>query len=255
MKADKIWQLGLIGFPLSHSYSPILHQTALEYLGLKGTYRLFSLSDPNQISGVVQRLRDGELDGINVTIPYKQEVINHLDGLTNAAQTIGAVNTIYHHGDKLIGDNTDASGFYYDLLGCLKGSEFVKKNALVLGSGGSAHAIAFALLGNGWSVTVTARRMAQSQALAQKFDNPQLYTTDWDSLNQSAFLKKFRLLINTTPVGMYPEVENNPIPDGTEFPQGMVVYDLICNPQETALMKLARQGGLQAFNGLGMLVN
>jgi len=252
---DKMWQLGLIGYPLGHSYSPMLHQTALDDVGLKGTYSLFSLSDPGQISDVIQRLRAGELDGINVTIPYKQEVINHLDGLSADAQAIGAVNTVYHQGNKLIGDNTDASGFYQDLIRHLKSSEITKKNALVLGSGGSAHAIAYALLNNGWSVTVTARRMAQTQELAQTFENPLLFTAGWGSLNQADYLRQFNLLVNTTPVGMFPEVAHNPIPEGTEIPMGMVVYDLIYNPQETALMKMARQCGCQAFNGLGMLVN
>lgn len=255
MKVDKKWQLGLIGYPLGHSFSPILHQTALDDVGLEGTYSLFSLSDPSQISGIIQRLRDGELDGINITIPYKQEVINHLDGLSAAARAIGAVNTIYHQGEKLIGDNTDAPGFYQDLIGYLKSSELNEKNALVLGSGGSAHAIVYALLSKGWTVTVTARRMAQTQAMAQTFDNSHVYTADWDSLNQAEFLKPYNLLVNTTPVGMFPEVEHNPIPEGIEIPQGMVVYDLIYNPQETALMKMARQCGCQAVNGLGMLVN
>ena len=255
MRSDRFWHLGLIGYPLGHSYSPILHQSALDDVGLKGTYSLFSLSDPSHISGLIQRLRDGELDGINVTIPYKQEVIHHLDGLTVAAQTINAVNTVYHQGDKLMGDNTDASGFYLDLLRCLKGSKFAEKNALVLGSGGSAHAIVFALLSNGWSVTVTARRMAQSQELAQTFGSLPLFTIDWKTLNQSELLKQFSLLVNTTPVGMYPEIDRNPISEGTELPEGMVVYDLIYNPQETSLMKLARKSRCQAFNGSGMLIN
>lgn len=255
MKVRKIWQLGLIGYPLGHSYSPILHHTALADAGLTGTYRLFPLENETQIPELLQKLRDGELDGLNVTIPYKQTVMAHLDGLTPSAQAIGAVNTISRSGDQLVGDNTDATGFWQDLLSCLSGLDLFGNYALVLGSGGAARSVAYALMSQGWEVTIAARRMAQAQVLAETFNFPNLNTAHWDALNNPSFLKRFSLLVNTTPVGMTPDVGACPLPAEAVLPDGMVVYDLIYNPRQTALMMFATQRGHTAFNGLGMLVH
>lgn len=255
MKTRKNWRLGLIGYPLTHSYSPLIHQTALVNSGLTGTYTLFSLPHPQQIGPVVAKLRSGELDGLNVTIPYKRVVIKYLDGLTTSAQAIGAVNTIAWTGEKVIGDNTDASGFGQDLESCSTGHRFFNNHALVLGAGGSASSVVYALLIQGWSVTIAARRLTQAILLSESFHHPNLLTAHWEAVTNHSFLKDFSLLVNTTPVGMVPYTDQSPLGDNVALPAGMLVYDLIYNPPKTRLLQLAEKNNATARNGVGMLLH
>ncbi|PKO05491.1 MAG: shikimate dehydrogenase [Chloroflexi bacterium HGW-Chloroflexi-3] len=254
MKKRKIWRLGLIGYPLDHSYSPLLHQTALVDAGLTGTYTLYSLPDPQQIAPLLEKLRTGELDGLNVTIPYKKEVTRYLDGLTTSAHAIGAVNTIFWKGGMLIGDNTDAPGFGQDLEHSFRGYSHSGNHALVLGAGGAACSVVYALLIQGWAVTLAARRVSQAMLLSESFNYPNLHTTHWEAVSNPSFLKKFSLLVNTTPVGMAPLIDQNPLAADITLPAGMLVYDLIYNPQKTRLLQLAEKNNAKAINGLGMLL-
>jgi shikimate dehydrogenase len=256
------FQLGLIGYPLGHSLSPKLHTAALQACNLAGNYSLFpvSMDDPAGLSDLLQRVRADEIAGLNVTIPYKQTVIPFLDELTPTARSIGAVNTIFLRENKLIGDNTDAAGFLADLnASLLKDASIIdnrqstignRKSALVLGAGGSARAVVYALHQAGWNVTVAARRLEQSNELARQFGGIKLQEYNDQTFQHS----DAQLIVNTTPVGMSPATNDSPWPLGLPFPKGASVYDLIYNPQETLLVKQARAAGLQAANGLGMLV-
>src|SRR5512133_3378848 len=142
-------KLGLIGYPVAHSLSPKVQRAALKYFGLEGDYSLFPVhpDDKQGLKDLIECVRSGEMTGLNVTIPYKQNVMEFLDELTSTAKAIGAVNIIYRRGDKLIGDNTDAPGFLSDLI------KFVNRetrkqgegNVLILGAGGSARAVVYAL--------------------------------------------------------------------------------------------------------------
>src|SRR5262245_42500216 len=171
-------RLCLIGYPLSHSFSPKIHTAALQSCGLEGNYSLFPIQpeDKKGLQDLLSRVRSGEIQGLNVTIPHKQNVIPFFDELTPTAEAIRAVNTIYLRENKLVGNNTDAPGFLADLKKFLttESRSHGDKNALVLGAGGSARAIAYALLNDGWSVTIAARRLAQAQQLADLFLNYQL---------------------------------------------------------------------------------
>lgn len=246
-------RLGLIGWPLGHSLSPRLHAAALSAAGLQGEYRLYPVpplpGGAIALSGLLGDLRQGRLDGLNVTIPHKQSVLPLLGELSAAARAIGAANTLYFRQGKLVGDNTDAPGFLADLarLG------FGGQNALVLGAGGSARAVCFALLGAGWQVTVTARRFEQAGSLAASLSaaSAPLHALP---LEPATLTRPFSLIINTTPLGMSPDVGASPWPDGVPFPTGAAVYDLVYNPAETALVRSARRAGLCAATGLGMLV-
>ena len=136
-------QLGLTGYPLEHSLSPEIHRAALEYCGLGGDYSPFPVApdDLRGLKGLLGRVRDGEVTGLNVTVPHKRKVIPLLDELTPVADAIGAVNTIYVRHGKLMGDNTDAPGFLADVerfLGARKPETRDRELALVLGAGGSA---------------------------------------------------------------------------------------------------------------------
>src|SRR5215213_2103170 len=214
--------LGLIGYPLGHSLSPQIHSAALRSCGLEGSYSLYPIHpDDNQgLKDLLQRVRNRELSGLNVTIPHKQNVIELLDALTPAAKAIGAINTISFQNNKLIGDNTDAPGFLSDLRSFLttETMRHRKKSALVLGAGGSARAIVYALLNDGWELTIAARRTEQAQQLVDAFANYQLPMTVCSFSDFQSIIPKISLIVNTTPVGMTPNVEQSPWPENLSLP-------------------------------------
>jgi shikimate dehydrogenase len=254
-------QLGLIGYPLGHSLSPKIHQAALDALELEGVYRLYPISpnDADGLSDILGRVRSGDLTGVNVTIPHKQTVVPLLDSLTESAEAIGAVNTIYVRDGRLIGHNTDAPGFTNALNHFLgENAPGAGSRAIVLGSGGGARAVAYALAASGWEVTIAAVLMDQAQALVDSVNKSaagkplKAVPTGAESL--AGLLPGIRLVVNASPVGMYPEVGQSPWPDGLFFPERACVYDLVYNPRETRLVRQARQAGLRASTGLGMLV-
>jgi shikimate dehydrogenase len=249
-------RLGLIGYPLSHSLSPVIQTAALQSCGLEGDYSLFPIQpeDKQGLKDLLDRVRRGEIRGLNVTIPHKQNVIEFLDGLTPTANAIGAVNTIYQQSSKLMGDNTDAPGFLSDLKRFLT-TEILRhgeSRALVLGAGGSARAVIYALLQDGWEVTIAARRMEQVQQLRNSFPDHTLHITDFAFSNID--ISGISLIVNTTPVGMTPNVDQSPWPDNLPFPAGAGIYDLVYNPRETRLVRDARSQGRPATTGLGMLI-
>jgi shikimate dehydrogenase len=248
-------QLGLIGYPLGHSLSPKIHAAALKACGLEGQYSLFPIApeDKQGLKDLLARVRAGEIQGLNVTIPHKQNVIEFMDELTPTAKAIGAVNTIYMREDKLIGDNTDAPGFLSDLKRVIGNRKLgIGKSAIVLGAGGSARAVVYALVNNGWNVTIAARRIEQAQQLSESFSNYKLQVTEYSSF--IFHLSSFALLVNTTPLGMTPNTESSPLPENLSLPANAFVYDLVYNPRETKFVRDARAQGLHASTGLGMLI-
>lgn len=249
-----IFKLGLIGYPLGHSLSPKIQMAALKACDLQGDYSLFPIppEDTQALKDLLACVRSGEIHGLNVTIPHKQNVIPFLDELTPTAQTIGAVNTIYLQENKLIGDNTDAAGFLSDLKKSLttETRRYRDLNVLVLGAGGSARAVVYALAKHGWKVTVAARRPEQAQQLASSLSNYELQITSLADLQ----LLTFDLLVNTTPLGMHPNTDQSPLPENWISPKNIIIYDLVYNPRETKLVRDARAKGLSATTGLGMLI-
>lgn len=263
------YSLGLIGYPVSHSLSPFIHNAALRALGLAGDYRLFSILPlPDGLAPLeklLDMLRRGELDGLNVTIPHKQSVFPLVDELTPAAQSIGAVNTLYTRKGSLVGDNTDAAGFGTDLERVLRSQQGIRPSddgsnawALILGAGGSARAVVFALIQAGWKVNIAARRHEQAEELASSLIGlappGTLLASRLDELRHTIARNSFSLVVNTTPLGMVPNVSASPWPSGLPFPEGAFVYDLVYNPPQTSLVNAAVSSGLGASNGLGMLV-
>jgi shikimate dehydrogenase len=255
-------KLGLTGYPLGHSLSPRIHEAALRSCDLDGNYSLFPIhpDDKQILKDLLSRVRSGEITGLNVTIPHKQNVIEFLDELTPTAQAIGAVNTIYRRGNHLIGENTDSPGFLSDLNRTLT-TETRRRgdsNALVLGAGGGARAVVYALLNEGGEVTIAARRLEQAGQLLDSFANYELPITVFSlstiEANLQPLISNLSLIINTTPVGMAPNIDQSPWPENLSFPSHVAVYDLVYNPRETKLVQDARNQGLQATTGLGMLI-
>jgi len=247
-------KLGLVGYPLGHTLSPQIHCAALNSCALEGDYYPYPIHPDDQrlLQDLLYSIRSGEVTGLNVTIPHKQRVIEFLDELTPTARAIGAVNTIYRREDKLIGDNTDAQGFLIDLKKFLapETPRHGELSALVLGAGGSARAVAYALVNDGWKVTIAARRFEQAQQLASRFEN-----VDAIEISLAPFqLSNLQLLVNATPLGMTPNTDQSPLPKSQILSRKTMVYDLVYNPLETKLVREARAQGLQATTGLGMLI-
>jgi shikimate dehydrogenase len=264
-------KLGLTGHPLGHSLSPAIHTAALQSCGLDGSYSLFPVppDDKQGLKELLQQVRNGDIAGLNVTIPHKQNVMESLDELTPSAEAIGATNTIYMRNGKLIGDNTDAPGFLSDLKRFLttESRRHADLNTLVLGAGGSARAVVYALLNDGWTISLCARRTEQAEQLADSFSTYQLSRSiplgpitafglsDIEAnLHAKRLLSPLSLIVNTTPLGMAPSIDQSPWPDNLPFPPQAAIYDLVYNPRETKLVRDARAQRLPATTGLGMLI-
>ena len=254
------YRLGLIGYPISHSVSPQIHTAALKKAGLDGKYKLYPIApdDKQGLTDLLAQVRAGDIHGLNVTIPHKQNVMSLLDELTPTAKAIGAVNTISLLNGRLVGDNTDAGGFWNDLQELMRPVRFSKpdrsSHALILGAGGSARAVTYALLQQGWGVTISARRMKQAQSLITHYGSPHITATSYDITTLSSLLSNISLIVNTTPVGMKSHPQGSPWIEGLPFPSNAVLYDLIYNPAETQLLKDVAKAGLPTRNGLGMLI-
>lgn len=276
---ESYYSFGLIGYPLGHSLSPLIHTAALQALNLAGEYRLYATPPlpvgQVELARLLGAVRRGEIHGLNATIPHKQSLLSMVDDLSPAARTIGAVNTLVMRGDRLAGENTDAPGFAADLERCAPGllaagGDQSPPLALVLGAGGSARAVVFTLLAAGWRVAIATRRLQQGRDLAQAFPGLAEFGQIVHSSTTALLLDasglqeliarcaqegiRLALIVNTTPLGMSPRIEANPWPEKVSYPQETVVYDLVYNPGETALMHQARRAGLAVFSGLGMLV-
>lgn len=287
---EQTYHLGLIGYPVRYSLSPTIHQAALQALGMSGDYRLFAVeplpAGQDKLAEILEQLRAGCLHGLNVTIPHKQTIIPYLDSLSSLACAIGAVNTVCKRGDQVIGFNTDAPGFLLDLWKKYRSLwDDENRHALILGAGGAARAVAFALLATGWQVSIAARRHSQAETLCQAMVNhfseafqpiQDLEECSWvrhelsfpcrdlrsHRMVQAVGLNKLplsltpppRLIVNATPLGMKSYLNQSPLPESFDFPQGTVVYDLVYNPLETILMRQAKARGAIALSGIGMLV-
>ncbi len=217
-------QCGLLGRKLGHSYSPQIHSQLGSY-----DYRLFE-KEPGELEDF---LKNGDFTGLNVTIPYKKDVIPFLDELSPRAKALGAVNTIVRRNGKLIGHNTDYFGFETMLLST--GVSLQGKKALVCGSGGASSTAAAVLKAHGANVVVLSRTG----------------NDNYQNLNRHS---NAALIVNATPVGMYPNVEASPIEDLAAFPMLEGVLDLVYNPARTSILLKAEALGIPCVNGLRMLV-
>ena len=253
---QKKYRLGLLGYPLSHSYSAILHSVALEKAGLSGKYDLYEISPLALAKGELEQrlneVRRGKIQGLNVTIPYKQTVIPYLDDLSETARQIEAVNTIYLQNGRLKGDNTDVEGFRRDFK---RHFPQKKSTGLVLGAGGAARAVLHILKNDMERIYLAARNPEKAAGLVDPAGSTAgILPIKLDQQNLQRISAEVELIFNATPAGMSPAVESSPWPSGLPLPQKTGVYDLIYNPAKTRLMQQAEDLGLKAVNGLGMLL-
>jgi shikimate dehydrogenase len=242
-----------------------MHQAAAAALGLELVYLPLAVR-PERLAAAVAGLAALGFRGVNVTIPHKEAVLPLLDRIDEAAGIIGAINTIVFQAEDdavhSIGYNTDWSGFLADVdrhLG-LAGHSLVNERCLVLGAGGSARAVAYALASRQAEVHLFARRPVQAQhiadGLASHFPAAGLVVHTWDDLADIVIAGPSpRLIVNTTPLGMTPYESQSPWPPGLDWPAGTLVYDLVYNPAQTRFLAQAQAAGCQVTNGLGMLVH
>jgi shikimate dehydrogenase len=247
--------VGLIGWPVEHSLSPVMHNAAFDTLGLNWHYVPLAVR-PGQVKTAIRGLAALGFRGANVTVPYKQAVLPFLDEITDTARAIGAVNTIVVQHGRFFGHNTDCHGFLAALRDA--GFEPNERRALVLGAGGAARAVVYALAQSDCAVTVYNRTTERARVLAEDMRRVGVHAPVTWLLNPHALaeldLDRFDLLVNATSAGMWPDIDVQPWPDTIAFPAHWTVYDLVFNPAQTRLLSQAYAAGATAIGGLGMLV-
>ena len=231
----------LFGNPVGHSLSPLMHQIAYGEMKINAVYVPFCV---NNLGDAVRGIRGLGISGVSITIPFKAEVLKHLDELEESSDRIGAVNTIVNEGGRLRGYNTDWMGFVRDL------KEFmpIRGNTFgILGAGGAARAILFGILSEGGKPVVLNRTTAKGEILAKEFGCSSFPLSEIGAL-------KAECLVNTTSVGMAPQMAASPLEAKVlgKFPN---IVDIIYNPWETTLLKEARKAGCRTRSGLGMFVH
>ncbi len=243
-------KVGIIGWPIEHSLSPIMHNAAFRALGMDD-WQYDAMPIPPDIVhyGIIQPQRHGYI-GLNVTIPHKEAVMFYVKP-DDVARAIGAVNTVDLRGEP-IGTNTDVTGFIDDLHAHdvqLKG-----ERVIVLGAGGAARAAVYGLAREGAQVIVVNRTKIRAQEMVANLAlNAGVQGVDVQTLDE-AVEQPVSLIVNCTSVGMWPNTEATPWIEGVPFPKGVTVYDMVYRPEVTRLMKQAEQHGGRAIGGLGMLV-
>lgn len=249
--------LGVIGHPIEHSLSPVMHNVALRQLGLDYIYLPWAIA-PENLEIAIAGFAAMGIIGFNVTIPHKQAILPLLSEITPMAQVVGAVNTISRQADKWIGTNTDVEGFIAPLQTTYQ-QDWSQKEAVILGSGGAARAIVAGCIQLGLGkIHLVGRNWTKLQEFSYGWDNShqasQLQIYPWENLPK--LIPQANLLVNTTPVGMYPHEQDCPLTtkEMASISSGAIAYDLIYIPKSTKFLQLAAKQGAVTLNGLEMLV-
>ena len=244
-------QLGVIGYPLSHTLSPVFQQAALDYHAIPVTYSAWP-TPPECLNQTVERLRGAEYMGFNITIPHKEHLVELVDDVDAMARNIGAVNTVVNRGGVLAGFNTDAYGFIKSLKDKAN-FEPRGKTVLLLGAGGAAKAAAYALAGEGVErLTIANRTVARAESLAEGVGGL-LQNIDVVSLDNVS--GKADLIVNSTSVGMASGDGFGQTPlDEASISRTALAYDMVYTPAETPFLRCAQQVGARVLGGLWMLI-
>ncbi|MFS0554545.1 shikimate dehydrogenase [Brevibacillus sp. 179-C9.3 HS] len=252
MITSKTQLVGLFGHPVSHSQSPMMHNTAFSETGLGFAYAAFDVV-PENLEDAVAGIRALGLKGVNVTIPHKVAIMPMLDEIDPLAKRIGAVNTVVAREGRLIGYNTDGMGYVRSLVE-ETGIVLEKQVVTMVGAGGAARAVAFTLAEKGVKEIRIINRSRERAAILAEHVGTLVPTKIVEQGGGAAAIADSSLLINTTSIGMLPNVQETPVP-AEWLHSDLTVSDLIYNPLETRLLKEARAIGATVHSGIGMFVN
>lgn len=241
----------VVGHPISHSLSPLMHNISIQHYGYDEQYYAIDIS-PDSMTGFIAWLNREEFRGCNITLPLKQQLLSVPDTLSAEAEAVGAINTIVKSRDntELSGHNTDTYGFWKPLEEYFDVFEYTR--AIIFGSGGASRAVQFALSNAGFSEIIVVSRAPERVELihSEAFHKAADYS-QWQSYAEEA-----ELIINTTPLGMGSNLDKSPVQDSEiTLLEGKVCYDLVYNPMETRFLKQAEQAGAARQNGLDMLIH
>ena len=221
---------GLVGRELGHSFSKEFFNKKFKQLDLKNYY--YENYELESLSGLKELINKKNLSGINITTPYKEKILNHLDIIDNTAKKIGSVNTIKIHNNKLVGFNTDIIGFEKSILFAIK----KRKNALILGDGGASKAVQYVFKKNNIKTTIISRKSSRN----------------YNNLTKEDIINNL-IIINTTILGMYPDIKSYPKIPYEYLNKNHLVYDLVYNPKKTKFLEKAEKQGSHIINGYQML--
>jgi shikimate dehydrogenase len=240
---------GVIGHPIGHTLSPVIHQTVFRRLGIDYNYKAFHVH-PEKLGEYVNTVRITGCPGFNVTIPHKETVIPLIDGTVPAAQLIGAVNTVKHQNGRLTGFNTDVIGLQVALM---KKGWSHRGEVIILGAGGAARAAVAAMVNMGvQSLVLYDIAPQRAEKLANDFHAKSSLRIITDTADK--YLPEVDLLINATPVGMWPRTDESPLEQPERLPASATVFDMVYKPMKTRLIKQAESRGARTISGLDMLI-
>jgi shikimate dehydrogenase len=248
--------IGIIGRSIGHTLSPLMHNTAFKQLNLNFAYGVFQIS-PEMIRPLISTVKSREIRGANVTIPYKQEVMQYLDHIAIDARTVGAVNTIVNDHGVLTGYNTDVDGVRGVILPY--SNEIEGRSIVILGAGGAAraaiHAVATSCRPK--RIVIVNRTIGTAERLANdmrsKYENVEIVA----AVNTAASVREIGsavMIINATSVGMWPVTEASPLPSGVMLRPDQIVFDTIYSPMQTTLLRTAALAGARTLSGFEMLL-
>ena len=238
----------VIGHPISHSLSPLMHQTALDYHGIDASYLAVDLQ-PNELSEFIAWCNRDDFLGCNITIPYKNTFLDIVDWIDSVSEKMLTINTIVKDNHTLKGYNTDVFGFMQGIEPYLKNLDLSR--AIIFGTGGAARAVKTALFDAGFEVLIfVSRNVSGKESL---FDEDNIKIVNYEQWY--AFADEASLIVNSTPVGMHPKTDEMPISEQDSYLlKDKFCYDLIYNPLETKFLKQAKKMGAVTINGLDMLI-
>lgn len=248
--------VGLLGYPISHSRSPRMHNAAFQYLNLNFVYMAFDIIGED-LEQAIEAMKVLKVAGFNVTMPNKSDVMQLLDDISPEARLIGSVNTVLNDNGRLIGYNTDGKGYVMALSD--EGISPKGKRIVMAGAGGAARSIAIQLALEGAEEIVILNRAIEAaevicNTINSNISSCRAHSSGYSEDGLRQLLRKADLFINCTPLGMHPDEDESIIEDPTLLHPHLVVSDIVYSPSKTKLMKIADAAGCKTFNGLGMMI-
>ena len=249
--------IGVIGKNIENSLSPLIHNQMILKHSLHFCYLPFQVAETD-LNKAIQGIKALNIRGVNITFPYKEKVVKFLDEVEESARRVGSVNTIVNNKGFLTGYNTDVIGFKRSLQ---EDEEFIikKKKAVIFGAGGAARGIIFALLEEGIEeICIFNRTLEKAKKIKQDFSpffpesSIDVFPLEEENLKNK--IERAHLIVNTTSLGMPPQIDKTPLPDEKLFHPNLLVYDLIYHPAKTFFLRQAERAGAKIINGLPMLV-